>query len=45
MMVRRNLLDAGWKLRDIDDMDFISWMNTMAYSARPKDAFIDDFLH
>ena len=31
------LLKAGWRMSDIDDMDFLGWMRVMAYNANKKD--------
>jgi len=31
------LLKAGWRMKDIDDMDFLGWMRVMAYNAARKD--------
>lgn len=40
------LLSNGWRMNDIDDMDFLGWMRVMAYGARKEDGIkpghIDD---
>jgi len=37
MMTYRDLLREGWRMNDIDDMNFLGWMRVMAYSAKKAD--------
>lgn len=49
MGVYAQLLNAGWKMRDIDDMDMLGFLKVRAWEARrekkkaaPKPKYIDE---
>lgn len=37
MVAYRDLLASGWRMSDIDDMDFVGWMQVRSYAARKAD--------
>lgn len=49
MLTYNRLMDSGWKMRDIDEMDFLGFLRVRAWQAAhdakqkaPRQAYIDE---